>query len=336
VAVADKELTIDLDAVDPKASLPQKMLQPEHAAKPDAPVVVEGEPKARPARQSREQSQSAELSPEAGLEKLKKQLEDEQKARIGAENARMAAEQRAQEAAEAERKAKTEVQTTQLDFLTNAIATATSNKAILKSEYAAALAAQDYEKAADVQSQMSENAARLIALEQGKKDLEKAPKPQLRQPTDLLHQVVAQLTPQSAAWVRAHPEWASSPQKYNELVKVHELVTARGLKPDTEEYFRAIERTLEISAPEHAGNGHGARRVEIADDDPTVDAAREVAPRRTAPPAAPVTRSGNGAGGRQNVVTLTPEQLEMAALNKQTPEEYARELLALRKEGRLN
>jgi hypothetical protein len=40
--------------------------------------------------------------------------------------------------------------------------------------------------------------------------------------------------------------------------------------------------------------------------------------------------------GKPTTVRLTPEQREMASMMGQTPEEYARNMVALKREGRLN
>jgi len=65
------------------------------------------------------------------------------------------------------------------------------------------------------------------------------------------------------------------------------------------------------------------------------DAAQPV--KRAAPAAAPVSRAGNGGNGsRPNVVKLTPAEVEMAGAMGMTPEEYARNKVALKKEGKLS
>jgi phage I-like protein len=58
--------------------------------------------------------------------------------------------------------------------------------------------------------------------------------------------------------------------------------------------------------------------------------------RRSAPPAAPVSRSGNGSGGKPNTYRMTPEEREIAQMMGMSPEDYARNKIALRKEGKLS
>jgi phage I-like protein len=58
--------------------------------------------------------------------------------------------------------------------------------------------------------------------------------------------------------------------------------------------------------------------------------------RRSSPPAAPVSRSNNTSGTRPNVVRLTAAEREMADNMGMKPEEYAKNKLALQKEGKLH
>jgi hypothetical protein len=258
------------------------------------------------------------VKPEEGLEKLKKQLDDEK-------TARLAAEQRANEAAESERQAKTENQGTQLDLVKNAIITVTQANDALEVKYAEALAAQDFTAVAKINRQMGENSAKLLRLEDGKTAIEKAPKPTVRPTTDPVEQFVSTMTPQSASWVRAHAEYATNPKKTRAMIRAHEDAIDEGLRADTPAYFESIERTLGLQ-----------ERSEpiIPEIDPMADAAKPI--RKAAPASAPVTRSGNGAGARPNVVTLSAEEREVAKLNGMTDQEYAREKVALKREGKLN
>ena len=84
---------------------------------------------------------------------------------------------------------------------------------------------------------------------------------------------------------------------------------------DSEDYFANVETLL------------GVRKAPAAEE-PLSSASR----RSTPPPAAPVSRETRGG----NVVRLTSEEREMADMMKMTPEEYAKNKVALKKEGRLN
>ena len=226
-------------------------------------------------------------------------------------------------ASAAEVKARTEVQTTQLDLVKNAIDRINEQKAALKAQYAAAAASGDWDAAADAQSQMADAAAQLTQLEAGRKQMEKAPKPQPIVVEDPVERLASGLSPQSAAWVRSHPEMVRDPVKNRKMIRAAEDAVDDGIAPDSPEYFAYVEKRL------------GLRTDATADDSALSQAA---APRsqRTAPAAAPVSRSGNGAAPRSNVVTLTAEEREMASIMGMSDKEYAQNKVALKREGKLN
>lgn len=326
MATTETEITVDIDELD-RQNADKAAADAKNKAKTDdkdAVTVVKTDAETKI-------ELKAVVTPDEGLEKLKKQLEDERAARLESDR-------RAQEASDNELRARTEVHGTQLDLVTNAIATVTQANDVLETKYAEALAAQDFAAAAKLNREMSANSAKLLQLENGKAALEKAPKPTARAPIDLVEQFAVKLTPQSAAWVRAHPEFVRDPQKNRAMLAAHELAMARGLQADTPAYFQAVEKTLEIAGDPAANNGGGTHVEVTPADDPMKDAAQPV--RRPPPAAAPVTRSGNGAGARPRQVTLSPAQREMARMmfpdSKNPDQEYAQNMVALQNEGKLN
>jgi hypothetical protein len=309
------EISVDLEAADAKAAEKAAKNGGGNDTKVDAPEVkVEKVAAETPA------AEKTALSTDEGLEKLKKQLEDE---RTG----RLAAEQRANDASRAEAAARGEVQTSQLDLVKGAIERLTESSDMLESQYADAAAAGDWKAAAKVQRQMADNASKLTQLEAGKKALESAPKPVPRAPSDPVEQFASALSPASATWVRAHPEFVRDPHKNRQMIAAHELALARGHKADTPEYFASVEKTLDITAPA------------VTKVDPEADAgadAAQVVGGRGAPAAAPVSRSNGSHGNRPNVVRLTPQEVEMAEMMGMTVEDYARNKVALKREGKLS
>jgi len=256
------------------------------------------------------------------LQALKSQLSQEKSARADAER-------RAQEAANYAYTAQGEARDSNLNLLTNALATIEQTNEILKANYRDAMSVGDFDRAADIQSDMSLNAARRLQLEQGKQAMESEPTPQAPQPynpyqNDPVEALASQLSGPSARWVRSHPEYATDQRLYQKMLAAHNLAMADGIPVDSDDYFAEIESTLKI--------GQSASR---AYDDPT-DTAAKVTQRRSAPPAAPVSRSGSAPGDRPNVVRLTPQQVEMAEMMGMTKEEYAKNLRALQKEGKMN
>ena len=308
-----EEISVEVGAVDEAAAKKAAA-----AAKNDPAVVVDPEVSAR-------SGSGADLTPAEGVQKLQKQLEDERAARL-------AAETRANEAARGEAEAQTKVQQTQLDQVKGAIAQIGQSNDVLEDQYAEAMQAGDFKAAAKVQRQMGDNSAKIAQLEAGKTALERAPKPVPRVPTDPVEAFVAGMTAPSAAWVRAHPDFVTDQHKNKQMIAAHEFALARGFKADTDDYFKSIEKTLDLPATV-------ARTLPAHHDenpDPTADAARETGGRSGSPPAAPVSRSGNGAGGRPTTVKLTPEQVEAAYISfpdSKTPlQDYANQVLAIKRE----
>ena len=305
MSTSTDEIKIDLDEIDAKAAeKPAKKPAKEAAAAAEAAPTVD----------------KNASDTEEGIKKLKKQLSDEQAAHA-------ATAARAREAESSEVKAKTDVQATQLDLVKGAIATVTQSLDVLEGKYAEAAAAGDWAAAAKVQREIGTNSARLLQLENGKSALEKAPKPVMREPADQIEAFTANMTPRSAAWVRSHPDYVRDAKLNRKMIRAHEDAIDEGIKPDTDEYFDAIERRLELKAAPNDAEG---------DADIALSDAAKPTSQRSAPPAgAPASRSGNGGGTRPNVVRLSAEQREIAKLNGMTDEEYAREIVALKKEGRL-
>lgn len=319
MSATGEEIKIDLDELDAKKAAVGK----EGEKKTETPVKTDTEIKTDAA---------AVITPDEGLEKLKKQLDDE-RARADL------AEHRAREATADAARAKSEVKGSQLETVKGAIAALNTANDALEKQSADLMSAQDFAGAAKIQREMGKNEAKLLQLDNAKTHLERqAKEPVAPAPGDPVEDLAAQLTPRSAAWVRAHPEFARDNAKYAQMIDAHNLVTHRGIKSDTDAYFAAIEKVLEISPVTKVTNGSGegeGEHNETKIEDPMSEAAKPAA-KKAAPASAPVSRSGNGTGTRTNVITLSPEEVEIAKLNGQTPEEYARNKAALKKEGRLN
>lgn len=282
--------------------------EPEKVKEPEIEVVKAEEAPAR-----------REISPEVGIRELKFQLEQEKLARAEAEK-------RAQMAAQREFVAKNEVTDTNLSLINNAISTTQQETAYLKAGYRDAMATGDYDRAAEIQQRMSDNAARLLQLENGKDALERQGRqaaPQYHQPVDPVEALAGQLSPRSAAWIRNNPQFATDQRLFQKMIAAHNLALADGLQPDTDDYFATVEETLRI------------RRPEPTYEDPMAQSAT-VTQRRSAPPAAPVSRGGNGTGSNPNRVTLSSAEREMAQMMGMTEKEYALNKVALQKEGKLN
>ena len=255
------------------------------------------------------------------LAELRAQLDRERAARVEAER-------RANEYANTAHGAQVEMADNQLQLVLGAIERVKENTASLKAAYAEALRNQDYDNAAEFQSQLADNAASLRQLENGKSAMEAQPKPQAPQPIktsiDPVEDLASQLTAKSAAWVRSHPECARDPKLYAKMVAAHNIVISNDVEPDTDEYFRSVEALI-YDRP-------AGRDLDTGADDPLSESAKPAPARESAPPAAPVSR---GSSGRS--ATLTPLEREYAEISGMSEQDYAKARDDIRKnQGRLH
>lgn len=267
-----------------------------------------------------------EIDPVEGLEKLKADLAKSNAERETERNARIAAERRASEAGQEVSKARNEVQDSNLSLVTNAIETVKQTQQILKERFRDAMANADYETVADLNIQISDTSAKLNQLETGKNQLEeqtkRKPEPQVQQrQLDPLEDLASRVTARSAAWLREHPECARDQKIMRKMFRAHEDAIDDGIEPDTDNYFNFIENRLGYKLP-------GEQALAHEEGDKPI--------RRVSPAAAPVSRQASTNGQtRPNVVRLSAEQREMAEMMGQTAEEYAKNLLALKTEGKI-
>lgn len=270
-----------------------------------------------PVEKAPKQSKKPEIDPDAAINELNRRLEQEREARMRAEHqARLAA-------AQAER-AQVEVADTNYHLVESAIETLKREKQLVKQQLAEAHAQQDFDRVAELQDELAKHNADLSDLKRGQKAMKSEPRvPENMAPQQpvappqgaLIDQIAASVTPRSAAWLNANRDQLNNDRTIKKMFRAHEDAVDDGIQPDSDEYFRYIEGRLGLDA--------GSAREEAAPA------------RRSAPPAAPVSRGSNGMGSRPNVVRLTSEQREMAQMMGMTDQEYARNLLALQKEGKI-
>lgn len=248
---------------------------------------------------------------------LRSQLESEK-------YARQAAETREQQAQMHAFRAQSEVSDVNLHLVTTAIQTAEQNAEIFKQRISQAMAAGDFDAAAEIQDAKEANRWKLEQLTLGKQQMEQAPKPQMPQqrPADPVEALASQLTPRSAAWVRAHPEFARDPRMFRQMEAAHHLAVNSGFETDTDAYFDRVERALDI---------RGRSTTTEGVDAPLSEASAPVQ-RRSSPAAAPVSRTPVGAPMTPGRMRLTAAEHEMALNMKMSPEDYAREKLRIQRD----
>jgi hypothetical protein len=260
-----------------------------------------------------------------GIDDLKRQLEAEKAERLAAESRARQAAQTANEASERAHRATTEARDSNLNLVTGAIEQLKATQDLLEERYEQAAAAGDHRAMAKITREFSDNGAKLSQLELGKQEMERTPKDEpRRQEVDPVEQVASSAeasgSPRSARWIREHPEYVRDPNLNRKMLAAHNLAVADGIKPDTDEYFDAVETTLRLRSDEGGT---------VVDTTPK--------PRQSAPPAAPSSRAAATNGSTNpNRVRLTSDEVEMAEMMGLTPQEYAKHKVALKSEGRLN
>ncbi|HEY1427828.1 MAG TPA: hypothetical protein VGF50_14240 [Caulobacteraceae bacterium] len=296
----------------------------------------EGQPRqqeAPPASQNRDTSTSDREIPAAeGIAELRTRLE-------GAEVARRQAEERASLAERARAEAYGQTQDANVQFLETALGGVKQSMGVLEANLAEAYAVQDFAGAAKIQTEIARTAQRESAIETGLEQLKTMPREQPRAaapppqqgPADQVEQVARQLTPNAAAWIRAHPDYVTDPNKNQRLMSAHYAAMADGLSPDSPDYIRYVE-----------GKVLGGQSQPVERREPVAETTR----RSAAPPPAPVSR-GNGAAASPTRVTLTPDQRQTAHENfpdemredptgRKAEQAYARNMLILQREKRIN
>ena len=263
-----------------------------------------------------------EIEPEEGINELKRNLEREKRAREDAER-------RAKEAYLHAQKASEDKNESDYQLIVNAIDTIKERNEVLKTAYADAMAANDYNRVAEIQDAMTTNVHQLEKLKDGEKAMKKQMKDaENAQPVhpvappkgDIVDQLAENVSHRSAEWLRSSREYLKSEREVRKMFRAHEDAVDDGIQPDTDEYFHFIENRLGINR-------------EDSSESP-LSAASAPAPRKSvAPPAAPVSR---GSSNRPNVMRLTRAEADTARDLGMTPEEYAKNKAMLIKENRYN
>jgi DNA polymerase III gamma/tau subunit len=253
------------------------------------------------------------------FEAAKKQAEEAEARRAEAERLAQARADELERTQRESTKARSEAVSAEMLAIENAIANTEHERADAKQAYKAAMEAGDFDAAAEAQAKLSEVAVKAQRIKEGKAELERRAEAAKAQ-ADPLEQYVAQLSPQSAAWIRKHPETVSDAGKRDLLQRAHYKALGNGIRPDTDEYFQHMDVEMGYAARPSAQD-------EVDDDPPPV--------RTPAAPAAPVSRGGAAQAptARNNVIRLTAAQREIAAACGMTDAEYAKQLLAIQREN---
>jgi hypothetical protein len=265
-----------------------------------------------------------------GIKSLKEQLAAEQRRRAEADN-------RARELADRVARAEADSVDGRLTAIDSAIEAANAERAAAKRDYADAMAAGDYVKAADAQEAIAIAANKHMRLESDRQSVEVSrDRPRTtegrvtQQPgrIDVVEQVASGLPAKSAAWIRSHPECVYDQSLNSQMIGAHHMAVGKGIVPESAAYFDFIERTIGLKT-----------EAQVADPEP--EATTRVDPKpetKKAPVAAPVSRSAVSTSGKTGprTVTLSPAEREFCDLNEIDYKQYARDKIALQNEGKIN
>lgn len=293
--------------------------EPKNEPETELKVEIEEEKPEKVSKEPVKAEKVEEISPQEGINDLKKKLDAERQARIEAER-------RASEAKKEVHTAKNEAKDANYQLIVNAIDTLKERSETFKNSYAEAMSVGDFQKAASIQEALAINAAQLADLKKGEKAMkeqqekDKAQKAEpVAPPTgNLADRLAETVSPRSASWLKSHRDTINNEKMVRKMFRAHEDAVDDGIEPDSDEYFGFIEQRLGLARE--------------AEDTSVLSEAAAPAPRKTPqPPPAPVSRSN----ARNNVIRLSRDQVEMAKMMGMTEADYARNMQALQREGKL-
>lgn len=293
----DKEIEVFLDEA-PK--------QPED--KKDEPVIiVEGD---EDAQHAQEADDPQKIQKE--LKKLERDLKKERQARERAEQDKNLAQREASE--------------NRKHVISAAMHQLKSEHEILKAKWSEAMSINDFDMAASIQSDINKATIDLARLESEVENVKRQDAVKQQAPNQI-DDIINAVSPTSAKWLKQHRDTLSDPVMIQDMFDAHGAAVRRGIEPDSSEYFEFIEGRLGLKEDRPAPR---QKKVE-QDDDDAMSAAAKPVQRQSPPPPAPVERYSS----RPNVIRLTAQQAQTAKDLGMTEKEYAMNMAALKKEGRI-
>lgn len=288
---------------------------PEQRKDEEPEIIIEGEDAPVAAKDN-------DGDPSVALKKMEEKLKKEKKKSEKLERERERAEQYAQQAMQ-------EAGENRKHVMMAALNQVKMDTERLMNQYAEAMSINNFDEAAKIQAQMSQNAVRSAQFEAELDSLKR--QDTVSQSGSQLDQIIKAVSPESARWLKQNREHLDSDKAIRRMFRAHEDAVDEGIKPDSDDYFEFIEKRLGISEDSDDEAPVSRRKNERTEDEP-MSAAAKAAPRSSPPPAAPVERYGT----RPNVVKLNRAQAETAKMLGMTEKEYAMNMIALQKEGKLS
>ena len=258
--------------------------------------------------------ESKAVGAEEGIDVLRDRLQKAKEHLAAEKQARMEAEKLANQAT-------VEVKENQVHLVSNAIDILNRERDNIKHNIKEYLAAGNYDRVVDLQEMLAVNNSKLMELQNGLQDMKNQPAPQqpkAPEPDDIVENLIRQVSPRSARWLDRNRDNLNSVKALRIMERAHGDALDNEIEPDSDEYFKFIEKRLGIGKTPPKQQV----RYEYQDDDePIMSSASEATSRRSAPPAAPVSRSQQ-MGQNSRTVTLTADQAEAARISGLTNQQY--------------
>lgn len=195
-----------------------------------------------------------------GGDVLEKKLEKSERAAAIARASQSEAERRAAASAAEAQRYRTQAEQGQSANVTAQVAALEADRDKLKREYAQHLADGEFEKASDVQFQMSEVAAKLTQWQGAKAHLEaakdgkgKEEKPAAGTPEEQREAFINSRSAATGAWLREHPDYFTDPKLQARVTGAHNMAIGNDIKVDSQEYFEFIEKQAGLTQDDDGG-----------------------------------------------------------------------------------
>lgn len=275
-----------------------------------------------------EVSTKTEVTPQDGVDELRKQLDSANSQKAAAQAAQRQAEARATTAV-------SEVDKSRIEQLaayeTTAKQVLDANKKALdaaKGAFKTAMEGADYVAAAEAQASIADAMQNIKGaqyqvsqLEGFKKQIESGAGKVERREAPVAQDAASDSgidpTSRSGRWVNAHAEQWKNPVFQRKALLADAEARAAGVELDSDEYFRRIETAVGLI------------------EEVKVEKKEVSAPKAGATAAAPTRQAGSDRPLTPQKVRLTAAEVEAAALSGLTPTQYAKQRLALEAEGKL-
>jgi hypothetical protein len=224
------------------------------------------------------------------------------KARQAADQRTRSVEQRLAEMAAQKDRVEKDLHETRTQAATSQVEAYTRDVESAKAELQQAYEAGDFKKVTDAQEKLNGAQINKREFERQKQEFER-PRPAQTEarrpisysddPAEQLAQEIEAESPNSADWVRQHPEYARDGAARARMTAAHHYAVSQGARIDSPTYFQVIEKQLGINQDDGAATSRASART------PAAPVSREAV--------SPARRDGPGK------VTLTREQKETAA-----------------------